>query len=167
MEAPGHPLDDEPGRMSTRGATVPPRHILVVDDDVDIRQLIVKMLSLHGYRVNAAEDGHAGWEALRRASYDLLITDHNMPKVTGVELVKMVRSARMTLAVVLASGSLPVELLNRDSTLQLAATLLKPFTCDELLETVEQALRMTGSGAELVGLGPAWPTQSSPANQWR
>jgi two-component system chemotaxis response regulator CheY len=109
--------------------------------------------------VDSAEDGHAGWEALRRSSYDLLITDHNMPKVTGVELVRMVRSARMTLAVVLASGSLPMEELNRDQTLQLAGTLLKPFTCDELLETVEQALRTTGSAGELVGVRPTkWST---------
>ncbi len=118
----------------------PPR-ILLVDDETSIRQLGCTALTRSGYYVDAAEDGAAGWEALQASSYDLLITDNNMPKVSGVELVKMLRSARMTLPVVMASGTLPAEALSRDSSLQLAATLLKPFTMQELLRTVEKVLR--------------------------
>ncbi len=117
-----------------------PVRILVVEDDISIRQLSSTVLRHSGYHVDAAEDGAAGWEALQASNYDLLITDNTMPRVSGVELVKMVRSARMTLPVVMASGNMPTEALNRDSSLQLAATLLKPFTMHELLGTVEKAL---------------------------
>jgi anti-anti-sigma factor len=132
-----------PGRAPpTRSQTNVPR-ILVVEDDLAIRQLSAEALTSSGYQVETAEDGAAGWEALQGSNYDLLITDNNMPRVSGVELVKILRSARMTLPVVMASGTPPAEALNGDSSLQLAATLLKPFTMDELLRTVEKVLRAT------------------------
>ncbi len=99
------------------------------------------MLLRSGYRVDAAEDGEAGWEALQVHQYDLLITDNNMPNLCGIELVKMLHSACMTLPVIMASGAIPTEEMNRHPGLQLAATLLKPFTPDELLGTVKKVLR--------------------------
>ena len=110
------------------------------------------MLSTSGYQVDTAEDGAAGWDALQESSYDLLITDNTMPKVSGVELVKNMRSAHMTMPVVLASGAIPPEALNRNSSLQIAATLLKPFTGDELLGTVKKVLRETDSAREPIEL---------------
>jgi DNA-binding response OmpR family regulator len=131
---------------SPDGLTTPshqnlPIRILVVDDELSIRQLSSKVLTQSGYHVDAAEDGAAGWDALQASSYDLLITDNNMPKVSGVELVKMLRSAGMTLPAVMVSATLPPEALNGDSSLQLAATLVKPFTMQELLGTIENILR--------------------------
>ena len=132
-----------PGRAPpTRSQTNVPR-ILVVEDDLAIRQLSAEALTSSGYQVETAEDGSAGWEALQGSNYDLLITDNTMPRMSGVELVKMLRSAGMTLPVVMASGTPPVEALNGDPSLQLAATLPKPFTMNELLGTVEKVLRAT------------------------
>jgi two-component system, OmpR family, alkaline phosphatase synthesis response regulator PhoP len=118
-----------------------PRCILLVEDDPGICQLCARELIRSRYQVDTAEDGAAGWEALQAKSYDLLITDNNMPRMSGVELVKMLRAARMTLPVVMASATIPAEALNGDSSLQLAATLVKPFTIQELLGTVEKVLR--------------------------
>ncbi len=118
-----------------------PTRILLVDDDTSIRQLGSTVLAQFGYHVDAAQDGAAAWEALQASNYDLLITDNNMPKMSGIDLVKMLRSARMTLPVVMASGTIPTDALNGDSSLQLAATLLKPFTMQELLRTIEKVLR--------------------------
>jgi DNA-binding NtrC family response regulator len=131
--------------LPVRRKTKRPR-ILVVDDEPGIQQLISSVLRRSGYQVDTAEDGAAGWEALQSTHYDLLITDNNMPKMSGVELVKMLRSAQMTLLVVIASGSIPIEALNGDSSLQLAATLLKPFTVDQLLGTVEKVLHVAKAG---------------------
>jgi DNA-binding response OmpR family regulator len=114
--------------------------ILFVDDNTAVREASSKVLIWSGYQVDVAEDGEAGWEALHATNYDLLITDHNMPKLSGVELVKKLRSARMNLPVVLASGELPTEELNQNPWLELAATLVKPFTIAELLGTVRVAL---------------------------
>jgi DNA-binding NtrC family response regulator len=128
-----------PGAQARCQAT-PANRILVVDDDVDIRRINAEALRRGGFQTETAADGAAAWEALQANSYDLLITDNNMPKVSGVELVKKVRSAHMTLPVILASGALPTDELNRNPWLQPVATLVKPFTGGQLLETVNQVL---------------------------
>jgi DNA-binding response OmpR family regulator len=112
-----------------------------VDDEKTMRELETQMLIDHGYQVDAAEDGDAGWNALHAKRYDLLITDNNMPKVSGIELIKKVRSARMALPVIMATGALPEEV-NLQPRL-LDATLLKPFTSHELLEAVKRVLDAT------------------------
>ena len=128
-----------PGAQARCQAT-PCNRILVVDDEVEIRQINAEVLRRVGYQTETAADGAAAWEALQANSYDLLITDNRMPKVSGVELVKKMRSAHMTLPVILASGLLPTEELDRNPWLQPLATLVKPFTGGQLLETVNQVL---------------------------
>ena len=107
-----------------------------------IRTLITLLLRKFGYQVESAEDGAVAWEALQTKPYDLLITDHNMPKITGVELIKHLRSARMALPVVMVAGILPEEELAQNPSLHLAATLPKPFGLADLLDTVSNALHM-------------------------
>jgi two-component system cell cycle sensor histidine kinase/response regulator CckA len=114
--------------------------ILVVEDDMSIRQLTTEMLIRSGYRVDAAADGAAGWEALQAQRYDLLITDNFMPKVTGIEMVKKVHAARMKLPVIMATAILPEEEFIRHPWLQAITTLIKPFRATELLSTVQKVL---------------------------
>jgi CheY-like chemotaxis protein len=94
-----------------------PHRILVVEDEPDLRLLNAEVLKTSGYKVDTAEDGKAGWKvlhAVRHApeSYDLLITDHEMPGLTGLALVQKVRAASMTLPVIMATGRLvqPISL---------------------------------------------------------
>ena len=122
--------------------------ILVVDDDVSIRQLNTHVLSNCGYEVEIAEDGAAAWDALCADSYDLLITDNNMPKISGVELLKRLRAARMALPVIMATGSLPTEDFARYPWLQPTAMLLKPYAAEEMLKTVKEVLRATTAAPE-------------------
>lgn len=112
------------------------RRILLVDDDQGIRGLIADTLARAGYRVDTAENGDAAWEALQLSRYDLLITDNTMPGKTGLDLIKQVRSEDMDLAVILASGTVPAEELNRCPWLQVNALLPKPYTIADLLRTV-------------------------------
>jgi DNA-binding response OmpR family regulator len=120
-----------------------PQRILVVDGDPLIRQVNSEVLIYSGYHVDAADDGAAAWDALRVNNYDLLITDNDLPRVTGVELLKKVHATRMAVPVVLATGTLPVQEFARYPWLEPAAVLLKPYSFDELLETVEKVLRAT------------------------
>ena len=69
------------------------------------RNLNAEVLARNGYHVDTAEDGVSGWRALKDQRYDILITDNTMPGVTGLELVKKLRSEDMMLAVILASGT--------------------------------------------------------------
>jgi CheY-like chemotaxis protein len=122
--------------------TRPTRRILVADDECSIRMLLTAVLVKSGYNVESAEDGAEAWEALQAKPYDLLITDHNMPRITGVELVKNMRSAHMALPVVMVAGIVPKDELARDPSLQFSATLSKPFALAELLDSVSNALQM-------------------------
>lgn len=151
-EPAGAPLQREPN---------PPQRILVVDDDTSIRQLSTEVLIHSGYEVDAAADGAAAWEALQVKAFNLLITDHNMPGLTGVELVKKLRSARMDLPVILATGRLPAEAMAQKPSLQLAAMLPKPFSIDELLETVRVVLCAKDSAPGQLEPLPDWRSQPS------
>ncbi|CAN5317100.1 Wsp signal transduction system sensor histidine kinase WspE [soil metagenome] len=66
--------------------------ILVADDSLTVRELERKLLAGHGYEVDTAVDGLDAWNALREGSYDLLVTDIDMPRMDGIELSKLVRS---------------------------------------------------------------------------
>jgi two-component system, cell cycle sensor histidine kinase and response regulator CckA len=114
--------------------------ILVVEDDISIRQLNTEMLIRSGYEVDGAADGEAGWEALQAKRYDLLITDNLMPKVTGIEMIKKVYAAGMQVPVIMATAILPQEEFISNPWLEAVPTLLKPFRGTELLTTVRNVL---------------------------
>jgi DNA-binding response OmpR family regulator len=156
----------EPASTPLQSQTNPPDHILVVEDDIFFRRLNTEVLLRSGYEVDTAADGAAAWEALQANRYNLLITEHEMPNLTGVELVKKLRAARMALPVVMAAGRLPTEELARNPSLQLAATLLKAFAVDALLDTVKNVLRATDSAREQIELLPIWRSQPSADGLW-
>jgi DNA-binding response OmpR family regulator len=118
--------------------------ILLVDDDHDLRNLNAALLVQSGYRVDTAGDGASGWRALKAHRYDVLITDNTMPGVTGLELIKKLRSEDMTLPVIMASGTVPTEELMQNPWLHIDATLPKPYTITELVKTVGKVLHKSG-----------------------
>lgn len=67
------------------------KRILVVDDSLTVRELQRKLLGNRGYEVAVAVDGMDGWNALRGDDFDLLITDIDMPRMDGIELVTLLR----------------------------------------------------------------------------
>jgi DNA-binding response OmpR family regulator len=136
---------EDTGAAPVRDESNPTPRILLVDDDFYIRELNAGVLIRFGYKVDTAADGADAWKALNEQSYDLLITDNRMPRVTGLELIKKLRSEDMTLPVILASGTLPVRELKLHPWLQLDATLPKPFTIAELLDTVKKVLQAADS----------------------
>ena len=104
----------------------PRRRILVVEDDRDLRQINAMLLVHSGYAVDMAEDGVAAWEALQSNRYDLMVTDNNMPRLTGLELLKELRSAGMSLPVIMATGTLPTQELSQNPWLEPVTMLAKP-----------------------------------------
>jgi two-component system, chemotaxis family, sensor histidine kinase and response regulator WspE len=81
------------------------KRVLVVDDSLTVRELERKLLLSRGYTVAVAVDGMDGWNALRAEHFDLLITDIDMPRMDGIELVTLVRrdSRLRTLPVMVVS----------------------------------------------------------------
>ncbi|MCH5373525.1 MAG: response regulator [Planctomycetes bacterium] len=67
------------------------KRILVVDDSLTVREVERQLLRAHGYDVDVAVDGRDGWTALSSGHYDLLVTDVDMPRMNGIELIRAVR----------------------------------------------------------------------------
>ena len=128
----------------------PRRRILVVDDDVYARELNAGVLIRFGYQVDTATDGVDAWRALHDDRYDLLITDEQMPWVTGLELIEKLRADAMHLPVILASGLPPIEQLNRNPGLKIQAIVTKPCPLAVLLQTVREVLAEASGGMKVV-----------------
>ncbi|MES2870575.1 MAG: hybrid sensor histidine kinase/response regulator [Pseudomonadota bacterium] len=78
-------------RRNRHTAELVRKRILVVDDSLTVRELQRKLLINRGYEVAVAVDGMDGWNALRAEHFDLLITDIDMPRMDGIELVTLLR----------------------------------------------------------------------------
>jgi len=138
------PASEQVG-ASRQHPSSPPQRVLVVDDNADARRFVAEVLLDAGYEVETANDGAHAWGTLQFNTYDLLITDNSMPKMTGVELLKSLRAARMVLPVIMATGTLPAHEFAQSPWLIPEATLLRPFTRDELLEKIKTVLSASDS----------------------
>jgi two-component system, chemotaxis family, sensor histidine kinase and response regulator WspE len=68
------------------------KRILVIDDSITVREIECRLLRNRGYDVEAAVNGMEGWNALRMAHFDLVVTDVDMPRMNGIELVKAIKA---------------------------------------------------------------------------
>lgn len=140
--------------MSAADATA--RHLLVVDDDDRIRDLLKEFLSRAGFRVTAAGDAAAARRLMETLDFDLLILDVMMPGEDGFSLTRHVRKSRTTPVLMLTARGDPGD---RIEGLSLGADdyLAKPFEPQELLLRIEAILRRAGPkilGPRTVALGP-------------
>jgi len=81
------------------------KRILVVDDSITVRELERQLLQARGFAVDVAVDGMDGWNAIRSAHYDLVVTDVDMPRMDGIGLVSLIKSdpSRKDIPVVIVS----------------------------------------------------------------
>jgi two-component system sensor histidine kinase and response regulator WspE len=87
--ASGHLSQVSPGTNATDAKKR--KRVLVVDDSLTVRELERKLFAQHGYDVEVAVDGMDGWNAVRTGKFDLLVTDIDMPRMDGIELVTLVK----------------------------------------------------------------------------
>jgi DNA-binding response OmpR family regulator len=133
--------------------------ILVAEDDECLRYLICTFLARAGYAVAGVADGLHAWEALRQKHYDLLVSDNEMPRLTGLKLVARIREARMDLPIIMATGSCGAEDSCDYSHLEISSWILKPFNVVDLLPLVGTVLRGETAAANCVA---SHPTHASP-----
>ena len=114
--------------------------ILIVDDAGPVVVLCVNVLQALGYAVKGANRGETAVELMRKESFDLMILDYKMPGMTGFEVFQQARALHPGMAVVLVTGYGTPEIINEANRMGFSATLLKPFTSDELRGTVEKVL---------------------------
>jgi len=117
-----------------------PRNILLVDDHKSFRDTLAKILSAEGFRVFPADDGEAALDILRQEFIHLVLTDLKMPKMDGVELLKVAKTIRPETEVIIITGY---------GTVDTAVTAMKdgaydyipkPFKPREVLKLVRKAL---------------------------
>lgn len=135
--------------------------ILVVEEADDVRQLNAEVLIDAGYQVEVAEDGAAAWAALQLHRYDLLITDQFLPKVSGVELLKKIHTARMSLPVIMATAILPTWEFALHPCLQAVTMLRKPYSFEKLLGLVKNVFHGKAGGSKEIAPPPNWQSQPS------
>ena len=109
--------------------------ILLVDDEKIIRDSLYTLLESEGYEVLAASNGPDGLTIFRQAAppIELLVTDYNMPQMSGLELARECSRLRNNLSVLYVSGSHPDEELQADLQTRKRGFLAKPFRGNELL----------------------------------
>jgi len=79
-------------RTTAAGAGAAHKRVLIVDDSLTVRELERKLLDQNGYDVETAVDGMDGWNAVRTGHFDLIITDVDMPRMDGIELVRLIKA---------------------------------------------------------------------------
>jgi len=124
--------------------------ILVVDDDALTRSLVSDWLAEAGYRVRQAEDGEAALALLRAEPVRLLITDMQMPRLSGAETLAIVRRELPTLRVIAMSaafGSRKTPSTGTALALGACRVLAKPFTYNDLLTVVREVLHSAQTDA--------------------
>jgi len=126
---------------------------LVIDDESSIRHLLSEVLDSLGFHVDEAADGGAGLALCEERIYELVVTDLNMPGLSGWEVVEGVRRRAPAARLIMVTGS--AENLDRARARAQALVLLqKPFRIEELRNAIEEALRSkmaTGPRGNRVG----------------
>lgn len=119
------------------------KRLLVVDDALMVRRHVCRTLAPAGYAVDEASDGMEALQALKRASYDLVLLDLEMPRLGGVELLRLLRGgavAQMPPVLVLTSAAVDRNDLRRFRELGAAGYVDKESVAEQLLFRVRAAL---------------------------
>lgn len=117
--------------------------ILVAEDDPSVRDMICDALALAGYSATPANDGFEATQLLRTANFDLIVTDVNMPKVDGYELVERIRARGNQTPVLFLTARNEKPDIARGLKLGADDYVTKPFGLEELTLRIAAILRRT------------------------
>ena len=128
------------GAVASLLAMDEPARVLVVDDELRLRQLVVRVMTRDGFECRDAADGAAALEVLAEWPAPLVLSDLRMPGVGGVELLQAIRERHPTTAVVMITAVADVEVAVRCLAMGAMDYLTKPFHLEEVRARVRQAL---------------------------
>jgi DNA-binding response OmpR family regulator len=113
--------------------------VLIVDDELDFVETIIKRLRARNIEVSGVESGYLALEALDSSSPDVIILDVKMPGMDGIETLREIKKKKPLTEVIMLTGHASVESGIQGMQLGAFDYLMKPIALDELLEKVRQA----------------------------
>lgn len=118
-------------------------HLLVIDEDAEVRALIRRYLEKAGHCVTEAADGEIGLQFFRALSVDIVMTDIVMPGHDGLEVIRAVKALRPSTNIIAICGPMTQSgtLINAAKALGACCVLAKPFARHELLSTVARLIK--------------------------
>jgi len=109
------------------------KRVLVVDDTTSIRQAITALLKVSGYEAAEASTGDLALQLMQNSKFDLLLTDWNMPGMSGAELVKTIRATDRVIPIVMVTAEADRQKIMELQAIGVNGYLLKPFKQQALL----------------------------------
>ncbi|MBI2163902.1 MAG: GAF domain-containing protein [candidate division NC10 bacterium] len=126
--------------VAPAAVAIPGTRVLVIDDEVDIREVIADVLGRAGYTVEVAADGHQGLEKFGSGQFDLVITDLGMPHASGWKVADAVKARSPGTPVVLITGWGATVSEEQLAAHQIDRLLAKPFRLEDLAASVTEAV---------------------------
>lgn len=122
---------------------LPSKTIMIIDDDNSVRQTVREILEISEYQVIEAADGYTAIELFESApeAIDLIILDMTMPGLSGEETYQQIRQIKGNARIILSSGYNHIEATRRIKGRPYVAFLQKPYTFNQLLETIDKHLQ--------------------------
>lgn len=114
-------------------------HILIIEDEQTIRTVIRRALVLAGYEVTEAFDGEDGMELFRESPADLVVTDLQMPRKDGLQVIRELRADFPDVKIIAITGFAPKHLLSAEE-LGANRTYTKPLDLRDLVESIRELL---------------------------
>lgn len=116
-------------------------NILVIEDESKVASFLKKGLQQSGYEIDIAADGEEGYEKIRSKSYDLVLLDLMLPKVSGFDLIPKIRECKPGVPIIAVTAKASVEDRVRGLNLGCDDYLIKPFSFAELLARIQVQVR--------------------------
>ncbi len=116
------------------------KKLLVIDDEPAIREGVRRILESESFQVETFASGHAALERIKQEPFDLVITDLKMPGISGMEVLKAIKEIQPDLPVIFITGYSSVDSAVEVMKLGAVDYIAKPFTPEEMLQTVKTAL---------------------------
>ncbi len=132
-----------PGSTSGLQATIeePRPRLMIVDDEEPIRRMLARLLTRNGYECETAADAETAQATLNRSHFDLLLTDMDMPGISGLDLITQVSKTHPDTATVMVTGLDDTDLAQAALETGAYGYIIKPFEPNEILIGVANALR--------------------------
>jgi len=128
-----------------------PNRILVVEDNRAMADVIRFNLSRAGYDVTIGRNGREGWEHLQTGSFDLIISDYQMPEMNGEELCRLIRQDprfNKIPVIFLSAKGLELDANTLKEELGISEVVFKPFSPRELIQIIQRRLEQEPAPAE-------------------